>query len=78
MQNSAAASVSESAPLAVPQKPPAASRLRLSAGLVLFGVLVEAFSFHWNHPTTFVLFAALGASAIAAGILIYLYTSLVA
>ena len=51
---------------------PIERRIRVAAGLVLVGIVIEAVTLRILHPLSFVLFAALGALAIGAGILVYL------
>ena len=46
--------------------------MRLSAGLVLSGLVIEAVSLRWSHPTAFLLFAIVGGACLAAGIGLYL------
>jgi hypothetical protein len=50
------------------------SRIRTSGSLVLLGLLVEAISLLWSHPTAFLLFAFLGGGLIAFGMMMYLYS----
>ncbi len=47
-------------------------RVRVSAVLVMTGLLVEAFSFSWHHPTAFIVFVAVGGLLLAAGMVSYL------
>lgn len=49
-------------------------RLRLSALLVMVGLVVELVSLRWQHPTAFVLFVLVGGLAMAAGILLFSYS----
>jgi len=51
---------------------PIERRIRLAATLVLSGIAIEAVSLFILHPLSFVVFAAFGALAIAAGIVVYL------
>jgi hypothetical protein len=51
-------------------------RIRYSAVLLIVGLLIEAFSLHWAHPTAFVVFVGLGGTCIAVGILLFLYSIL--
>ena len=51
---------------------PIERRIRVAAALVLAGIVIEAVTLRILHPMSFVLFAALGALAIGAGILVYL------
>ena len=48
------------------------SRIRTSGSVVLLGLLVEATSLLWSHPTAFLLFAFVGGGLIASGITMYL------
>ena len=50
------------------------SRVRLSAVMVILGLLIEAFSLKWAHPTAFLLFAFVGMGLMGLGILVYLYS----
>jgi hypothetical protein len=47
-------------------------RLRISAVLILIGLVIELFSLTWTHPLSFMLFLFLGGLLMAAGIIIYL------
>jgi hypothetical protein len=49
-------------------------RLRLSAALVMLGLLVEIASLTWRHPTAFIVFFIVGGTLMAAGILWFLYS----
>ncbi|HEX4462974.1 MAG TPA: hypothetical protein VIA18_33605 [Polyangia bacterium] len=49
-------------------------RLRISAALVMFGLIVEWVSLGWQHPTAFVLFVVVGGAAMAAGMLLFTYS----
>jgi polyferredoxin len=51
-------------------------RIRISAVLLILGLLIEAFSLHWAHPTAFVVFVGIGGTMIGAGILLFLYSVL--
>ncbi|MGB6545736.1 MAG: hypothetical protein WA871_15190 [Candidatus Acidiferrales bacterium] len=46
--------------------------LRASSALIILGLLVEIVSLVWFHPLAFVLFAFVGVSLMALGILVYL------
>jgi uncharacterized membrane protein YczE len=48
-------------------------RLRLAGILVALGLLVEAATMFWPHPTAFLVFLGLGALLVAAGVLLYLF-----
>ena len=54
--------------------PTMARRIRLSGGLILFGIAVEGFTLLWRNPTAFLLFLGLGGAAMAAGVLLFLYS----
>ena len=49
-------------------------RLKLAGILVALGLLVEAVTMFWPHPTAFLVFLFLGALLVAAGVLLYLLT----
>jgi hypothetical protein len=49
-------------------------RLRLSAALVMVGLVVEWVSLRWRHPTAFVLFVGVGGALMAAGMLLFSYS----
>jgi hypothetical protein len=49
-------------------------RLRVSAALVMSGLVVEGISLGWPHPTAFLLFVLVGGLLMAAGIVWYLVT----
>ena len=51
-------------------------RLRISGVLLLLGLIVEAASLRWSHPTAFLVFLFGGGVFLAAGILVYLYSLL--
>ena len=44
--------------------------------LVILGLLVEAFTLFWHHPTAFVFFAIAGIGLVLLGIVLYLWTIL--
>jgi hypothetical protein len=46
--------------------------LRISSGLIVFGLLVEIVSLLWFHPLSFVLFAFVATVLIGLGILVFL------
>jgi hypothetical protein len=54
--------------------PVMAKRIRLSGSLLIFGMAVEAFSFIWKNPTAFLVFIAVGGTAMALGVLTFLYS----
>lgn len=47
-------------------------RSRWAALMVAVGLLVQALSLVWNHPTSFVLFLVVGAVLVLAGVVTYL------
>jgi hypothetical protein len=51
-------------------------RIRLSAGLLLLGLLVETLTLLVLHPLSFIVFASLGVLLIGAGIVVFLLTLL--
>ena len=50
-------------------------RLKLAGILVALGLIVEALTMFWRHPTAFLVFLFLGALLVAAGVLLYLSRS---
>ena len=48
-------------------------RLKLSGLLVGLGLIVEALTLFWPHPTAFLVFLFVGALLVAAGVLLYLF-----
>jgi hypothetical protein len=51
-----------------------ARRLRISGLLVALGLIVEAITMLWSHPTAFLVFLLVGGSLVAAGVLLYLFS----
>jgi len=51
---------------------PIERKLRIAAGLVLVGLVIEALTLAWDHPLSFMFFLAPGALLIAVGIVIFL------
>ena len=49
-------------------------RLKLAGILVALGLIVEALTMFWRHPTAFLVFLFLGALLVVAGVLLYLVT----
>lgn len=49
-------------------------RLRLSACLVLAGLVIETVSLLWSHPTAFLVFMFAGGLLLGAGILLFLHS----
>lgn len=45
---------------------------RLSGGLLIVGLCIEAISLFWVHPLAFLAFFVLGGVFLAAGVLLYL------
>lgn len=52
--------------------PRLARRLRLAGLLVALGLLIEAATLFWRHPTAFLAFVFLGGLLVAVGAVIYL------
>jgi hypothetical protein len=48
-------------------------RLSRSGSLIVAGLAVEAVSFSWGHPTSFLLFAFVGVALTGLGIVAYLW-----
>jgi hypothetical protein len=46
--------------------------LRISAVLMIVGLLIEAISLNWAHPTAFLVFMFAGGTMMGIGILIFL------
>lgn len=53
--------------------PRLARRLQLSGLLVSLGLLIEAATLFWAHPTAFLVFLGLGGLLVGAGVLLYLF-----
>ena len=49
-------------------------RIRISATLAIVGLVIEAISLLWSHPTAFFLFLIVGAGAMVLGIVIFLFS----
>jgi fucose permease len=49
-------------------------RLKLAGILVALGLIIEALTMFWRHPTAFLVFLFLGALLVVAGVLLYLLT----
>lgn len=49
-------------------------RLRVSALLVMIGLVVELASLTWRHPTAFIVFAVVGGTAMMAGMIVFMWT----
>ena len=54
--------------------PRLARRLRLAGLLLGLGLLIEAATLFWPHPTAFLVFLFLGGALVAAGVLLYLFS----
>ena len=54
--------------------PRLARRLRLAGLLLGLGLLIEAATLFWPHPTAFLVFLLLGGVLVATGIVLYLFT----
>ena len=52
--------------------PRLARRLRLAGLLIGLGLLIEAATLFWPHPTAFLAFLLLGGSLVAIGVVLYL------
>ena len=48
-------------------------RVRLSAGLVALGLLIQLITLRWSHPTAFLAFLLVGGPLVLAGVLLFLY-----
>ena len=49
-------------------------RLKLAGLLVALGLIVQALTLFWPHPTAFLVFLLLGGTLVAVGVLVYLYS----
>ena len=47
---------------------------RLSGGLLIVGLCIEAISLFWVHPLAFLAFFVIGGTFLAAGVLLFLYS----
>ncbi len=54
--------------------PRLARRLKLAGLLVGLGLLIEAATLFWSHPTAFLAFLLLGGVLVAAGVVLYLFS----
>ena len=50
------------------------ARLRVSALLVMVGIVVEIASLTWRHPTAFIVFVGIGGLLMAAGMSSFLWS----
>lgn len=53
--------------------PRLARRLKVAGLLVGLGLLIEAATLFWSHPTAFLAFLLLGGVLVAAGVVLYLW-----
>jgi hypothetical protein len=53
-------------------------RLKVAAALVISGLLIEAVTFYWLSPLSFMLFIGLGGTLVGLGILVYLVATVAA
>jgi hypothetical protein len=49
-------------------------RIRLSAILLIIGLMIEAVSLIWAHPTAFLVFAFVGVAFMGIGSVVFLYS----
>jgi hypothetical protein len=63
-------------PVAVSETKPTTieRRIRASGVLLIMGLVVEAISLKWAHPTAFLVFMFIGGTAMAAGVLLFFYS----
>ena len=54
--------------------PTAERRIRVAAGLVLAGLIVELIALRWSHPAAFLAYAMWGIPLVGAGVLLFLYS----
>ena len=47
-------------------------KLKMAAWLLMGGLLVEAITIYWAHPTSFLLFLGLGGVLVLLGVAVYL------
>jgi hypothetical protein len=50
------------------------SRIRISAILLIIGLVIEGGTLMWAHPTAFLAFAFIGCAFMGLGMLIFLYS----
>lgn len=58
------------------ETPQVRKSLGRAGALVVVGLLVEALTLFWSHPTAFLFFAGFGAGLVVLGIALYLWTVL--
>jgi hypothetical protein len=51
---------------------PIERRIRASAALLIVGLMIEAITLRWAHPTAFLAFMFIGGTCMGAGILLFL------
>jgi uncharacterized membrane protein YczE len=56
------------------RRPQLGSRLRVAGILLIIGLIIEIFSFLWDHPLTFMAFLVIGCTFIGLGIVLFLWT----
>jgi RsiW-degrading membrane proteinase PrsW (M82 family) len=68
--------MTETKPLVTTQIAPLAieRRIRASAALLIVGLMIEAITLRWAHPTAFLVFMCIGGTCLGAGILLFLYS----
>jgi hypothetical protein len=49
-------------------------QIRISGVLLVIGLIIEAISLAWAHPTAFIVFFVFGGLSMAAGMLLFLYS----
>jgi hypothetical protein len=49
-------------------------QIRVSAILLILGLLIESLTFLWNHPISFWVFLFVGGGFVLSGIVVFLYT----
>lgn len=63
-------------PETVHEAPHVRRNLGRAGALVILGLLVEAVTLFWSHPTAFLFFAGFGVGLVVLGIALYLWTVL--
>lgn len=49
-------------------------RIQVSGGLICLGLIIEAVTLNWSHPTSFLVFIIAGGLCMGLGVLFYLYS----
>ena len=49
-------------------------QIRMSATLLILGLLIEGLTLVWNHPISFWVFLFVGGGFVLSGIVVFLYT----